>query len=52
MMKNTGKELENLFNDLEKNAYNIDHYYEFKEANQIIRKHFERILSAVKKTKK
>ena len=35
------KELEKLFDDLEKNAYNIEyHNYDYKLANQIIRKRF------------
>jgi len=34
--------LTDLFNDLQKNAYNFEyHNYHYKEANQIIRKHFE-----------
>lgn len=36
------KELQDLFNDLQMNAYNKDyHTYYYKDANQIIRKHFE-----------
>ncbi|TRZ80537.1 hypothetical protein D4R86_04255 [bacterium] len=35
-------DLMDLFDDLQKNAYNAEyHNYHFKEANQIIRKHFE-----------
>ena len=34
--------LTDLFNDLQKNAYNFEyHNYHYKEANQIIRKHWE-----------
>jgi len=39
-------DLMDLFNDLGKNAYNAEyHNYHFKEANQIIRKHFEQFAS-------
>jgi hypothetical protein len=35
-------DLTDLFDDLEKNAYNAEyHNYNYKQANQIIRKHFE-----------
>lgn len=40
----TTKELKDLYDDLEKNAYDINyHTYYCKYANQIIRKHFERL---------
>lgn len=46
---NTSKELQNLFDDLQMNAYNSDyHTYYYKDANQIIRKHFERFEKQVK----
>ena len=40
----TSKALNKLYNDLEKNSYySIYHVYTYKEANQIIRKHFEKL---------
>jgi len=46
-MKNN--ELQNLFNELEAVAYNIEsHTYEYKKANQIIRKHVEAMLVDIK----
>ena len=36
--------LQELFNDLENNAYNSEyHNFYYKEASQIIRKHFEQL---------
>jgi len=38
----TSKALKNIFNDLWNNAYDAEyHHYEYKQANQIIRKHIE-----------
>jgi len=38
----TSKALRNIFDDLWDNAYNAEyHHYEYKQANQIIRKHIE-----------
>lgn len=46
------KELEKLFDDLEKNAYNIEyHNYDYKLANQIIRKRFISIAKQYAKEK-
>lgn len=43
--KNVEKKLNDLFNDLRHNAYFVDyHAYYYKEANQIIRKHFEALV--------
>ena len=43
-MKTTEDKLQHLYNDLQNNAYNVEfHNYHYKEANQILRKHFERI---------
>jgi alpha-ketoglutarate-dependent taurine dioxygenase len=48
MKHKTTKELKDLFDDLEMNAYNRDyHTYYYKDANQIVRKHFERLQKQV-----
>lgn len=49
MKDKISKELQGLFDELDKNAYNRDyHTYYYKDANQIIRKHFERLEKQVK----
>ncbi len=43
----TSKALEKLFHDLQAKAYdNNFHYYQYKETNQIIRQHFEKLEKA------
>jgi len=45
-MENTKEGLNALLNDLEKNAFNeYNTHYEYKEANRIIEKHFEKLVN-------
>lgn len=40
--------LNEIFNELQKEAYNIDyHTYDYKTTNQIIRKHFEKLVGQI-----
>jgi len=41
----THPKLRELFDELEKDAMHMDYHYNVKYTNQIIRKHFERLLS-------
>lgn len=44
MKVKTSKKLKALYDDLQTNAYDNDyHSYYYKETNQIIRKHFEKL---------
>ena len=50
MSKNDPQELNDIFDDLDRLAYDSEyHHYLYKETNQVVREHFEKLYKRLKK---